>query len=426
MKIKFKKISGWGNHPIVKAKVLQPDTIDELIEIVKDTPSLLARGSGMSYGDSSLNNVVVDMKKFNEILYTDNEKIEAQAGITIEQILKNIIPKNRFLPVTPGIKSITIGGAIASDVHGKNHIHDGSFFNHTQSFKLLTGEGKIINCSRLENKEIFVHTFGGMGLQGIIISAVLNLMPIENIWIYEEQQIANSLTEIFSLMENSRNNRYMATWIDLSNKRISGIVKTGNWLAPGNPVNDHKPLITLSKKLKSIPFKFPLTIPRFLFRWYNLRYLEKAKKIQSHIIHYNDFFYPLDNIKNWNDVYGPKGIIQYHFVLPLTTAQMGISKVIELIKSSKVICTLAVMKLFGKGNDETPNSFPMEGYNLALDFVNNKNIKQLISDLDNFIYSFDGRVYKTKDALSTIPKAINQTSKFNSLQNERYASKKRT
>ena len=426
MKPEVKNISGWGNFPVLKATVLRPVSGEEVVQHVKNYPSLLARGNGKSYGDSSLHTVVVDMKGLNKIISEMSNTIEVEAGITIEALLQHIIPKKKFLPVTPGIKSITIGGAIASDVHGKNHLHQGSFFNHTISFKLITEDGCLINCSRKENKECFLKGFGGMGLSGIIISAVIAVTPIETTWIKEEQAFATSLNEIFTLMEANSHKPYMATWIDLLGKEIKGIIKTGSWVAEQEFIKGKASIVVAVGHNKSVPFLFPFALPAFVFKWYNRNYFNKAKKILSHNIHYNDFFYPLDSIKNWNHVYGPKGLLQYHFVLPLQSSKDGIETVIALVKKSKATCTLAVMKLFGKPNEETPQSFPIEGYNLALDFIQNKHAIVLFPLLDSVVKSFGGKVYKTKDAISTLPEPVLLTSKFKSLQNDRYASKKIT
>jgi decaprenylphospho-beta-D-ribofuranose 2-oxidase len=426
LKTSIKNISGWGNFPVIKATVLQPVSVDEVLQLVKDHTTLIPRGNGRSYGDSSLHTVVVDMKGLNKIINETDNTVEVEAGITIEALLQHIVPQKKFFPVTPGIKSITIGGAIACDVHGKNHLHNGSFFNHTISFKLITEDGNLINCSRIENKEHFLKAFGGMGLSGIIVSAVIAVMPIETTWFKENQAFATSLNEIFTLMEANKNKPYMATWIDMLNKEIKGIIKTGNWVEEQEYLNGKASIVVSLRHNKSVPFRFPFALPAFVFKWYNRNYFNKAKKIQSHIIHYNDFFYPLDSIRNWNHVYGPKGLLQYHFVLPLQSSKEGMQKVIALVKKSKATCTLAVMKLFGKPNDETPESFPMEGYNLALDFIQNKYAIVLFPALDCLVKSLGGKVYKTKDALSTLPEPVLLTSKFKSLQNDRYASKKIT
>ncbi len=426
MKTILKNISGWGNFPVIKATVLQPVSVEEVLKMVKNFPTLLPRGNGRSYGDSSLHTVVVDMKGFNKIISETNSTIEVEAGITIETLLQHIVPQKKFLPVTPGIKSITIGGAIASDVHGKNHVHHGSFFNHTQSFKLITEDGKLINCSRTENKEHFLKAFGSMGLSGIIVSAVIAVIPIETTWIKEEQAFANSLNQIFTLMEANSQKPYIATWIDLLGKEINGIIKSGSWVKEQQFIKGKAAIVVSLGHPKSVPFRFPFSLPAFVFKWYNRNYLKKAKKIQNHIIHYNDFFYPLDSIKNWNHVYGPKGLLQYHFALPLQSSKEGIENVIVLVKKSKATCTLAVMKLFGKPNADTPQSFPIEGYNLALDFIHNKQAIFLFSALDLLVKSLGGKVYKTKDAIATLPEPVLSTSKFKSLQNERYAKEKIT
>ena len=415
-----KNISGWGNFPVIKATVLRPDTIAELVQLVKEVPSLLPRGSGRSYGDSSLYHTVVDMKGLNKILVERDGFIKVEGGITIAELLQHIVPQKKFLPVTPGIKSITIGGAIASDVHGKNHLYEGSFFNATHSLQLINEQGEIITCSRTENTEIFGRTFGSMGLCGIIITATIKLINIETTWIQEDQFSAVSFSKIFLLMEAKRKMPFMATWIDLLSKETRGIIKTGGWITDQSNLAGRAPMILETGKQKTVPFRLPCPLPAFAFKCFNSFFFNKAKKIPAQIVHFNNFFYPLDSIKNWNHVYGPNGMLQFHFALPLKASERGMEKAIEIVKCSKATCTLAVMKIFGKENTETPFSFPIEGYNLALDFINNKKAIALIGNLDLFVKTLGGKVYKTKDAVSSLPQQISSSSKFNSVQNERY------
>ncbi|MEO7309053.1 MAG: FAD-binding oxidoreductase [Chitinophagaceae bacterium] len=416
-----KNISGWGNYPVVKATVWRPDTVDELIALVKNTPSILARGRGRSYGDSSLHHTVADITGLHKILNEGEDWIEVEAGITIEVLLQHIVPKKKFLPVTPGIKSITIGGAIASDVHGKNHCHAGSFFNTVQSLKLIADGGELLSCSRDQNRQLFLESFGSMGLTGIIASATISLIAIETTGVKEEQWFAGSFKELLQLMEAHKAAPYMAAWLDLLNKDVCGIVKTAGWV-PEQKITDRTgPVVVTVGFMKSVPIRFPFALPAFAFKWFNRNYFSKAKKTPTRMVHYNDFFYPLDRIRNWNNLYGPNGMLQYHFQLPHVIAERGMLQVIEKIRQSKATCTLAVVKLFGKGNAETLYSFPQEGYNMALDFVHNKYAVSLIAEMDAIIKALGGSIYKTKDALSSIPQPVPNTTNFKSLQNTRYA-----
>ena len=420
--ISIQKIRGWGNFPVTKASVLHPSSVEELLQMVAEYPSLLARGNGRSYGDSSLHDTVIDMRGLNRILSETSDTIEVEAGVTLEQILQHIVPKKRFLAVTPGIKSITIGGAVASDVHGKNHLHEGSFYNITDALQIIDEQGRLIQCSRTENASMFYNAFGSMGLQCIIVSATIQLVEIESVWIKEQQVHVKSLEDLFEKMDNHIQSPYLVAWLNLMERETEGIVKLGRWAA-ANEVLDGRSLFQLPKNsLLSVPFRFPIAMPAFLFRWYNRFYLAKAKKNPDHLIHYDQYFYPLDAIKNWNHVYGPNGMLQYHFALPLNESKIGLKKAIDLIQQSKATCTLAVIKRFGKPNAETPQSFPIEGLNLALDFINIKQAQLLIKQLDTLVASLNGRIYKTKDALSSLPSA-EKNGKFQSLQNKRYGTK---
>ena len=413
MKKRWKKIEGWGAYPAIKAEVYAPLSIIEVQQIVHETTPVLARGSGYSYGDSSLNQTVISTRNLTRILKERENWIEVEAGITLEKLLDYLIAQRRFLGVTPGTRAITIGGAIASDVHGKNHHKAGSFFNITESLVLVNENGAIIKCNRQENAAVFYSCFGGMGLQGIIVSAVILTIPLPSLFIKERQFTARSLPEMFQLMQQHQDAPYLVGWIDLLGKNLSGIVKTGEWNLAVSTVAPHP------KKVVTIPFRMPVAPPRFLFRWYNKRYLAKAQKYLLHSIPINEFFYPLDSIRNWRYLFGRKGLLQYHFQLPPAVSETGITAVIEMIRSSKAVCTLAVLKRFGKSNEETPESFARAGFNLALDFIHTKKAVALIQELDKKISALGGRIYKAKDALSSLPSSL-KSSKFQSIQNRRY------
>jgi decaprenylphospho-beta-D-ribofuranose 2-oxidase len=413
MKKVWKKVKGWGNYPSVKAEVITPASVEEVQEVVLQKNTLLARGSGYSYGDSSLHPIIISTKKLNNILAQGKDWIEVEAGVTIAQLLQHIVPQQQFLLVTPGTKGVTIGGAIASDVHGKNHSKEGSFFNTTVSLKLVDKEGKLVACSREQHAELFYACFGGMGLQGVIISAVIRLMPLPSQMMMERQYIAASLPEVFTLMQQYQQAPYLVGWLDLLSKEVRGVVKTGEWNTQAKKTE------SVNGRRISIPFVFPVAPPRFFFKWYNGRYIAHAQKRPMHTIHFNRFFYPLDSIRNWRYVFGKKGLLQYHFLLPLHVSEAGIAEVVGLVKSSGATCTLAVLKLFGQKNEETPHAFTQGGFNLALDFIYSKSAINLIHLLDKKIHALGGAVYKTKDAVSQLPQSI-KTGKFQSMQNQRY------
>lgn len=419
MENKWQRISGWGRFPFAHARVLRPANEAELLQALKANPGILARGNGRSYGDSSLHTTVLDTRSINAIISESDEWIEVGAGITIESLLSHIVPKRKFLSVTPGIRSITIGGAIASDVHGKNHLACGSFFNTVSSLRLATHDGTVLTCSRQQNAELFFQCFGGMGLTGIVLSAVVRLVPLPSTWMREEQDFAGSVTALMALMEAKKDSPYLVAWLDLLNVDIQCVVKTGRWLSEGEVPGGRPAFADNPDTGFSLPFVFPMAPPKMAFKWYNKRYLAKARRQPAHTLHYTQFFYPLDSIGNWNYVFGPKGFLQYHFVLPLATATQGMEEIVARVKASKAVCTLAVMKLFGKGNPETPHSFPREGYNLAMDFINNPAAVSLIGGLDKMVGRLGGSVYKTKDALSTLPAPIMGTG-WQSQQNVRY------
>lgn len=201
----MKDISNWGNYPVLNAEVHELEFVDQIQQVVKKSDSLLARGNGRCYGDAALNLKSLSTLKLNKLLGFDEKEgvIHCQSGILLSNILEFIVPRGFFLPVTPGTKFITVGGAIASDVHGKNHHKDGCFSDHLLSFELMDEEGNIQTCTPSQTPELFWDTVGGMGLTGIIVSATFKLKPIESVYILQESIKAKNLEEIMQLFEES-------------------------------------------------------------------------------------------------------------------------------------------------------------------------------------------------------------------------------
>lgn len=417
-----KQICGWGNFPKARAKVLMPTSLSQLQSAIAENKQLLARGAGKSYGDSSLFDTVINMKAFYKILAENDNWIEVEAGITIQKLLAHIVPKGKFLPVTPGIKSITIGGAVASNVHGKNHTHNGSFANHVISMDVMDENGHISRCSPTDDPKIFFSTFGAMGLNGIIVSVKLKLIDIETSYLKETSFFAASIASLFVILEKNTAQPFIVCWLDLLSRDFKGIVKTAAWAAKKDLPNNNTNILSVSGPPKlTIPFTFPFSLPRFAFRWYNNLYFSKAKAKPKLLLHYDAFFYPLESIKHWNRIFGPKGFVQYHATFPVKISVGAISEIIEKVRASKAICTLAVLKIFGKEDERFIYSFPMEGYHIALDFLNGRHTKAIIDQLDILVVKYSGRVYKCKDSLSKLPRPL-LSSKFQSNQNIRYAS----
>lgn len=430
-------MTNWGNYPVIDSEVKEFTQANSL----SADKSLISRGMGRCYGDAALAPNVVSTKTFNQVLNfdTDGGIIHCQSGATLEKILELIVPKGWFLPVTPGTKFISIGGAIAADIHGKNHHKEGSFSNHLLSFTLFTDKQGVLTCSRHENPDLFWATCGGMGLTGVILEATFQLKKIETSSIRQEAIAANNLKELMEAFESSADWTYTVAWLDcFANGEATGkgvLFRGEHALKNELPVNAQN--LNIPKKLKlNIPFFLPaftlnrLSIKAFNFLYYRLQ----TSKPNPHFVDYDSFFYPLDSIHNWNRMYGRKGFTQYQLLLPKNVSYEGISEILEIVNKSNYGSFLVVLKLFGK-QEQKYLGFPSEGYTLTLDFPINKKVLAMLDELDKIVTKYGGKVYLAKDVrvdketfktmyqdlegFQNVLKTINPEEKFSSLLSKR-------
>lgn len=426
------KVTNWGNFPVVEKEMKSEDSIRKIKEFVQNNNEVIARGNGRCYGDASLSEHIFSTKRLNKFISFDrlNGVIECESGVLLSEVLEVCVPQGYFLFVTPGTKFVSVGGAIASDVHGKNHHLEGCFSEYVQEFSLLNEKSEVITCSRIENSDKFWATIGGMGLTGIILSAKFKLKNIETAYIRQESIKANNLDEVFQLFDESESWTYNVAWIDCLQKGKSlgkSILMRGEHAFRHElPKNlQENPLRLKSKLIPTIPFYLPnFVLNKWTVKLFNWLYFnKKQKKEVKDFVDYETFFYPLDVVNDWNKIYGKEGFIQYQMVIPKENGKEGMKKILETIAKSGNGSFLAVLKLFGKNNPEAYNSFPMEGYTLALDFKVNKNLKKLVEKLDAIVEEFGGRIYLTKDSMSksSLTNYLQnvQNPKFVSLQHKR-------
>ena len=433
----IQKVTNWGNFPIVEKEMKSEDSFRKIKEFVQNHNEVIARGNGRCYGDASLGESIFSTKKLNKFISFDrlNGIIECESGVLLSDILEISVLQGYFLYVTPGTKFISVGGAIASDVHGKNHHSEGCFSEYVIDFKLMTENGDIIICSKEENSEKFYATIGGMGLTGIILSARFKLKNIETAYIRQESIKAENLDEIFRLFDESESWTYTVAWIDCLQKGKdigrSILMRGEHAFAHELPQKFSKNPLRLKKKFSpTVPFYFPgFVLNALTVKLFNLLYFKRqTKKEVKNFIDYETYFYPLDAINDWNKIYGKSGFIQYQMVIPKENGKEGMKKILETIANSGNGSFLAVLKLFGKNNPEAYNSFPIEGYTLALDFKVNSKLKKLVEQLDQTVQEFGGRIYLTKDSMSKSSltdylKNV-ESSKFVSLQHKRILNNK--
>jgi FAD/FMN-containing dehydrogenase len=399
-------LANWGNYPPVATTETSFADTETLRHTFETANELIIRGNGRCYGDSSLSDSwVVSSLKFDKIIAFDTQNgiLTCQAGVTLADVLDVIVPKGWFLPVTPGTKFITVGGAVASDVHGKNHHVEGSFGQHVLWMDVFTGRSEIIRCSPAEHADLFAATCGGMGLTGAILTVCFRLKKIQTAYIRQRQVKARNLQEIIALFEQYKHATYSMAWIDCLKSgdgfgrsiMMSGEHAAADQLA-GVPADKR---LQLPPKMKlTVPFHFPeFVLNNFSVRAFNFLYYHKNyRRIMDSTVPYDGFFYPLDAIHHWNRMYGRSGFVQYQFVLPPAASERGLTDILQRIGKKGWGSFLAVLKLFGK--QESLISFPMEGYTLALDFPVRKGLFDFLDELDRVVLDYGGRLYLTKDA----------------------------
>ncbi len=402
----MRKISDWGNYPVIEAEVNGFDTTEQLKRQLEQPGEVIAFGNGRSYGDASLQHKILLTRRFSKFLSFDATTGElcCQAGVLLAEILDVFVPRGWFLPVTPGTKLITVGGAIAADVHGKNHHVDGSFGQHIQSMEVMRNDGSVVTCSPTENAEFFNVTVGGMGLSGIILNATFRLRKIETAYIKEETVRASNLEEIMDGFEASDNWTYSVAWIDCLAKGDSlgrSILMRGEHASETDLIEQAQRAKPLAAK-KGLKLGVPIDFPNFALnplsmKAFNCAYYNKTRPgTHTNVVDYNSFFYPLDAVDNWNRIYGKRGFTQYQFVIPKEAGREGMRKILTRITESGLGSFLAVLKLFGE--QDSFMSFPMAGYTLALDFPISVKAMELFKELDAMVADYGGRLYLAKDS----------------------------
>lgn len=399
-----KKIANWGNYPAIAADEQSFTLVRELQQKLKQVPEGIARGMGRCYGDAALAPTVFSTLHHNHILGFDEAEgiLDVEAGITLESVLLFIVPKGWFLPVTPGTKFITVGGAVASDVHGKNHHVDGCFSRHVVDMDVMIASGEVITCAADREADLFQATCGGMGLTGIITRVKFRLKKIETAYIRQKMIKARNLEEVIDLFAQFDQYTYSVAWIDCL-KSGEGFGRSILMLGEHATKSElpeklqQEPLSLPAKKSLTLPFFLPsFLLNRFTVSAFNFLYYNKMRQREiNNIVPYEPFFYPLDSVNHWNRGYGKKGFVQYQFVLPLE-ARDGLIEILRKINANGHASFLAVLKVFG--HDESLISFPMKGYTLALDLPVRDTLFPFLDELDRLVLHYGGRIYLSKDA----------------------------
>jgi FAD/FMN-containing dehydrogenase len=392
------KLSAWGNFPVIEGDLKRPRSADAIAREIKNGFKGIPQGMARSYGDSALASQVMSTRQLNHFISLDEETgiLHCESGVTLDEILLVIIPKGWMLTVVPGTKMISVGGAIASDVHGKNHHSKGAFSEYVIEFTLINASGEPVKCSKSENTDLFKATCGGMGLTGIITDVKIQLHKTQSAFFELTKYKSRHLEETFALIEDNIAIPYSAAWMDsiASGSQFGrAVVEISTPLADGD-------LSTHSAPKLAIPFSFPSmamnkTTMSLLCNLYY--HIANTKDVNVQRAHYSAIFNVLDAIKDWNRAYGKQGFVQYQFVLPKSAGIDSFAKVLKEITLSGKASFISVLKLCGESNDNLL-SFPMEGYSLALDFKMEPGVFAFLERLDDIVLDFGGRVYLTKDA----------------------------
>jgi FAD/FMN-containing dehydrogenase len=393
----------WGRHPRpTNQRAVFLPSISSSLTGLHGQSYMLPYGLGRSYGDSCINSdhIVLPFSDHNHLISFDSNTglLRAEAGVSLGTILEVFVPQGWFLPVSPGTKFVTLGGAIANDIHGKNHHRAGTFGCHVSQFELIRSSGERLICSKDSNSELFCATIGGLGLTGLITWVELKLIPIRSPYLDTATIKFRNLDEFFDISaELDSSMDYSVSWVDCTAEGDSlgrGLFMAGNFSE--RTKTKHPPKL-------SIPF--PCEAPSWLLnslfmRSFNTIYYNKQRQRRvDALTHYEPFFYPLDAVLNWNRMYGKRGFFQYQFVIPFGNDRSVIKDIFARIAKSKRASFLAVLKTFGNISSPGLLSFPKEGVTLALDFPNQGTpTLQLLSELDAVVRDAGGSIYPAKDA----------------------------
>jgi len=402
------QVLSWGRAHRFDHTRLIPGSIEEARAAIRTSGPILPFGLGRSYGDSCLNDnaTLIDTRRLDHFISFDEGRGElvCEAGVTLKAILELLLMKPRpgrggwFLPVVPGTRFVTVGGAIANDVHGKNHEVQGTFGCHVEWLELARSDGELLRCSAGENEELFRATIGGLGLTGLITRAALRLMKIPSPMLEVEHIRLRNLGDYFRVAQESRRDwTHHAAWVDVLAKGRS--VGRGIYTRSRFTECDARP--PAPKAGPSIPFEAPASLIAYpTIKLFNAFYGRKlfAQVRRENCVPYDPVFFPLDGLQNWNRIYGPDGFYQYQCVVPKEQAPESIRALLNAMAEDGQGSFLTVLKEFGDVTSPGLLSFPMPGTTLAVDFPNRgKRTLDLLDRLDTITAAAGGRVYAAKD-----------------------------
>jgi FAD/FMN-containing dehydrogenase len=398
------RLAGWGRFRPAAARLVRMRTEGDVAAALAAGGPVIARGNGRAYGDSAVSpGVTLDMRGMDRMLAFDaaGGVLVAEAGVMLADIITALLPRGWFPAVTPGTRFVTLGGAIAADVHGKNHHRDGSFGNFVDWIDVMGPDGRVTRA--VAGDDLFAWTVGGMGLTGVILRAAIRLRRVDTGWIAQETRVAGSLGAMLDIFAATGDAPYSVAWVDSSAEGAMlgrGLVMLGR----------HAGLADLPPEARATPFRVPprrglrlpvdlpgLALNRWSVRAFNALYHRRGLTgPRRQLVPWDRYFYPLDAIADWNRLYGRRGFLQFQCVLPDATAREGLARLMAVIAASGDGAFLSVLKRLGP--QDSRFAFPTAGYTLALDFPAHDRSLALMQTLDRITLAHGGRFYLAKDA----------------------------
>jgi FAD/FMN-containing dehydrogenase len=399
-------ISGWGRYPIIETELISPRTADAVRQAIALGDQAVARGNGRAYGDAAIGvRQTIGMSHLDRMRAFDpaTGQVTLEAGVLLSDLIAAFLPRGFFPYVVPGTSLVTVGGAIAADVHGKNHHCEGGFGQYVETLLLALPTGEIVRASRDEHPDMFRATIGGMGLTGTILEATIRLRRVETGWIRQRTIVADNLGAAIAALDGNDGVTYSVAWIDCLAKGASlgrSLIFLGEH-ASSDQLDDKQRANRFP--LRKPPLSVPVDAPSFVLNhWtvaaFNELYFRAGsrKAASSSLVPAHPYFFPLDALGNWNRIYGRRGFVQHQCVLPARNAQATLAEMLERIARRGGSSFLAVLKKLGEGSGAL--SFPMAGYTLALDFPVLRDLFSFLDELDELVVAAGGRLYLAKDA----------------------------
>jgi decaprenylphospho-beta-D-ribofuranose 2-oxidase len=400
----LERVAGWGRRPVRRSRIVR----SERLALPASAAPLLPRGLGRAYGDAavpaSIEGVVIETAQADRILDFDPASglLRCEAGLSLAEIIRVFLPRGWFLPVTPGTKFVTVGGCVASDVHGKNHHRDGSFGGFVDRVRLYTADGRLVVAGPDVERELFLTTVGGMGLTGLIVEVTFRLRRVESPWIVLDARSVGGLDEMLDgLRQSSRDWAYTVGWIDCLARGSAlgrGVLMRGRHASRGE-TGGQEPR---PPRAVRVPWDAPewLLNPAFMRLFNRLYHARHGAVREPRLVSCEQFFYPLDALHEWNRLYGARGFLQYQCAIPHSAGTAPVRALLEKLAARGAASFLAVIKDFGPGS-EAYLSFPMAGTTLSLDLpYRGQGTEGLVHELNAVVIEAGGRVYLAKDAVT--------------------------